>query len=279
MISVTRPIAAPSVRSHGQLLNPRFLAALLLAFALASAGGVLAGDLPTPSGRALLSSSGDIAHSNADGEARFDRAMLEALGVHRLRTKTAWTEEASEFAGPLPRDLLDLSKLEAGHMQLNFEQVSLAELVEIAAEEFGSLCRDKALHVDIDCEEVLPMLSADPERLLQALRNLLSNSIEFSPPGGGIRICLSCAAGARVVLHVDDEGPGIPDAELEQVFEKFTQSSSTSVAAGGTGLGLAICRQIVLLHGGEISTENRPDSGSRFTVVLPVAGDLVRRAA
>jgi signal transduction histidine kinase len=95
------------------------------------------------------------------------------------------------------------------------------------------------------------------------VRNLLSNAVKFSPPVG--MIYLSCTADENAVhVSVRDQGPGIPEGELEKIFEKFVQSSATTTGAGGTGLGLAICRQIVKDHGGRIWARNAPEGGALF---------------
>ena len=111
-------------------------------------------------------------------------------------------------------------------------------------------------------------LPADPHRLAQVIRNLLSNAVKFSPSGGVIRVRSESDAG-RVRVQVADEGPGIPEGEVEQVFEKFVQSSSTSTGAGGTGLGLPIARQILERHGGRIELRTVADVGTTFSLHVP----------
>jgi signal transduction histidine kinase len=102
---------------------------------------------------------------------------------------------------------------------------------------------------------------------------VLANAIRYSPPSGHIAVDVGEAQlpGQRpaVVIGIADQGPGIPEAELESVFEKFVQSSSTATGAGGTGLGLAICRELTHLHQGLIRARNRTGGGSRFEIILP----------
>ena len=115
-------------------------------------------------------------------------------------------------------------------------------------------------------------MSGDPDRLRQVIGNLLSNAIKFSPPGGRIDISLQAeGSGATpgLKLVVADQGSGIPEAEREQVFDKFYQSSVTRDGTGGTGLGLTICRQIVEGHGGRIFAETNDGGGTRLIVLLP----------
>lgn len=117
----------------------------------------------------------------------------------------------------------------------------------------------------------LPLLAwVDRKSMQQILANLLSNAIKFAPRGSRIRIGLQ-HFGSIVTLSVADQGPGVPEAELERIFDKFVQSSATANGSGGTGLGLAICRQIALAHAGSIYAENLPAGGICFFVSLPDA--------
>ena len=177
----------------------------------------------------------------------------------------------------LLNDLLDLSKLEAGKMRMQRQMTDLRGLIDDATAEVEALARARAIVLLV---EVSGALSAaiDPTRMLQVLRNLLSNAIKFSPDGG--RVMFRCAwqpaaagAGAAgdaptVELRVSDEGIGIPEDELEAVFDKFVQSSKTKTGAGGTGLGLAICREIMAAHGGTIHACNNPAPAHGATFVL-----------
>ncbi len=107
----------------------------------------------------------------------------------------------------------------------------------------------------------------DPEKMLQVLRNLISNAVKFSSEGGTITCALDVEANA-VVISISDEGQGIPAAELDTIFDKFIQSSRTRTGAGGTGLELAICREIVMAHGGQIWAEHGLERGAVFRVKL-----------
>ena len=125
------------------------------------------------------------------------------------------------------------------------------------------------------------MLS-DATKIQQVVRNLLSNAIKFTPEGGTITIALHYDTQGAIVT-VLDQGPGVPEAELEIIFDKFVQSSLTKTGAGGTGLGLAICHEIMASHHGRIWAENHPAGGAKFTFVLPMArthqrGDSMAKA-
>lgn len=172
--------------------------------------------------------------------------------------------------------LLDLAKLEAGKTVLNLKSLDLREIVEEAMQEFASLLQERSLNWDVETVAKDAALMADAARLGQVVRNLLSNAIKFSPVGARIHVAIDettlttsrCAAPA-LRLSIADQGIGIPDDELDTVFDSFVQSSKTRSNAGGTGLGLAICREIVHLHGGSISARNRYDGGTVFQVTLP----------
>jgi signal transduction histidine kinase len=111
--------------------------------------------------------------------------------------------------------------------------------------------------------------TVDEGKLKQVLRNLLSNAVKFAPKGSTIALAMHQAA-QWVVVSVRDQGPGIPEDELETVFDTFVQSSRTKTGAGGTGLGLSICHEIITSHQGRIWAANNPDGGAVFSFELPI---------
>ncbi len=183
----------------------------------------------------------------------------------------------------LINELLDLSKLESGHMTLVPVPIELHSLLHEAISHLEPLLLQRHLHLEMPPPDFPARLVADRERLLQVIHNLLSNAIKFSPDHGRIGIHLSLTELPRgrrtddtglipaLRLVVEDEGIGIPEPELVAIFEKFIQSSATKSGAGGTGLGLAICRAIVLQHRGTIEAKNRASGGACFIVTLPQA--------
>lgn len=174
-------------------------------------------------------------------------------------------------------DLLDLSKLEAGKMSFLIDQGDLLSIVKKVESECQSLLVEKKLKLIIDEGGVSAKAWFDSDRIFQVVTNLLSNAIKFSPNDSEIKISLkddhltldSGEIVGAVRLTVEDRGIGIPNDELESVFDKFVQSSETNTGAGGTGLGLAICKHIVDFHSGNIFAENNSDKGASFHVVLP----------
>lgn len=179
-------------------------------------------------------------------------------------------------------DLLDLSKLEADSMHYNKLRLSLREALEEVLAELLPLIEAHGLTCTIEEDVASRHVWGDRKRIQQVLRNLLGNAIKFSPEGGRIAIEFgsdSLPGGRRatdngriaaVRMTVADQGRGIPESELEMIFEKFAQSSLAD-GVGGTGLGLAICRRIVTDHLGRISARNRPEGGAAFDLLLPVA--------
>lgn len=183
-------------------------------------------------------------------------------------------ESAIRLTGLL-NDLLDLAKLEAGRMILQINEVDLAAIVHKVSTELQVVFESQQLHLEINAAEPC-FFEGDAERIAQVVRNLLSNASKFAPHGSMVEVavektCLQDGGGRveAVRLAVKDAGPGIPEAELESVFDKFVQSSKTATGAGGSGLGLSICQEIVELHSGIIHAFNRPTGGACLEMLVP----------
>ncbi len=173
----------------------------------------------------------------------------------------------------LLNDLLDLSKLEAGAMKYTFKPYAIISLVQTALQSLSGLMEDKNLMICVDIDQDTPLIVLDQEKITQVIINLLSNAIKFTPNGKQIHIYVQRDAkdSSYIILCVSDQGVGIPQDELESVFDKFVQSSKTKTGAGGTGLGLAICTEIICAHHGHIWAENNFDGGSSFFIRLPIS--------
>lgn len=173
----------------------------------------------------------------------------------------------------LINDILDLSKIEAGKMELAFEEVDMHQILESALTTIRGLIKDKPVELHVDVPDALPPLYADAKRLRQVLLNVLSNAVKFTEQGY-IRVAAQVEPGeGQDSLHivVEDTGPGIPKEALDKLFEPFYQvDSSITRAAGGTGLGLAITRHLVELHGGRIWIESEVGKGTQVHILLPV---------
>ena len=177
----------------------------------------------------------------------------------------------------LLNDLLDLSKLEAGRMRFEMASTDLGTLVSLVVDEFRSLLSERGLRVEFDSPgEVHAMV--DRDRILQVFRNVLANAVKFTHPGSAIEVRIQ-AGDQDATIEVRDHGIGIPEDEVEKIFEQFAQSRTTSSGAGGTGLGLAICREIVQAHAGRIWAENAADGGARFFIRLPLESATSGRCA
>ena len=168
----------------------------------------------------------------------------------------------------LINDILDLSKVEAGQMELHPERVALAPLVDGVCETVQPLVRQKEQLMTCAVPPSLE-LEADPAKLRQMLLNLVSNAIKFTPAGGQISIAASNGGGS-VTIAVTDTGIGIAEADQEKVFEEFKQvDAASNRRQQGTGLGLALTKRFVEMHGGAVTLDSRVGEGSTFSLHLP----------
>ncbi len=168
----------------------------------------------------------------------------------------------------LVEDLLDLSKLQTGKTTYHFEMHSLSETIEKVIGEFEALAAEKNITLQFDNPNLTDRLMMDRDKIHQVITNILSNSIKFSNQDDTIHIRLETKED-HFQFVVSDQGVGIPEDELEVIFDKFTQSSKTKTAAGGTGLGLSISKQIIVDHNGQIWAENNKSGGATFSFQLP----------
>jgi two-component system sensor histidine kinase GlrK len=181
---------------------------------------------------------------------------------------TILAEESNRLIGVV-NSLLDLSKMEAGMLNYQFETVNLVPLIRRAVAEIAPLVEAKQIVVETAIDGPLPPAKLDPERLLQVLRNLIGNAVKFTPKGGQVTVTAS-PVGGKLQVSVQDSGPGIPAESLTAIFEKFHQGNHKGPhTRPGTGLGLAIAKNIITSHGGEIWAESQLGQGSKFFFVLP----------
>ncbi|WP_420963128.1 response regulator [Brucella sp. IR073] len=174
----------------------------------------------------------------------------------------------------LINDILDLSKIEAGHVEMRPEVVPLERLAYNLRQVFQPLAEQKKLDLAVEiAQDCPPVIETDPQRLEQVLKNLLSNAIKFTD-AGSVKLSVGPAGDGRLVFTVSDTGIGIAKEQQQNIFEAFHQADSTiSRKYGGTGLGLSISRQLVRLLGGTIGLESQPGQGSTFTVTIPASYD------
>jgi signal transduction histidine kinase/CheY-like chemotaxis protein len=169
----------------------------------------------------------------------------------------------------LINDILDVSKIEAGKMELNFDEVDLKPIIKGVMSTAIGLVKDKRIELEQRVPEDLPNIWADSTRIRQVLLNLVSNATKFTEVG---KISLTADYDEEwMTIIVTDTGAGIPEEKLESIFEEFTQvDGSTTRSVGGTGLGLPISRHFVEMHGGEITVTSEVGLGSTFKVKLPL---------
>ncbi len=239
----------------------------------------------------------ESARARAERESQFKSSFLAGMS-HELRTPLnaiiGFTELLEqEIAGPLAptqheyvghvlqsgrhllslvNDFLDLSKIEAGRMELRREWIAPAVVVDAVRGAIAPLALKQGVTVEIDLPE-LPDLYVDAVRLRQVLYNLLSNAIKFTPRGGWVQL-RATSDPTQLVLSVADSGIGIRSRDLPRLFREFEQlDAGGGHKPEGTGLGLALTKRLVELHGGTVDVASEPGEGSTFTVILPrVAG-------
>ena len=183
-------------------------------------------------------------------------------------------KESSRHLLALIDDILDLSKIEAGRLDLKFESFPLDGAVDEVLSTLRPLAAAKEIELTTDLSPDL-WLNADRVRVKQILYNLLSNAIKFTPGRGSVRLAATPIA-QEVQVSIIDTGIGIPGEEHEAIFETFhRRSAPTQQACEGTGLGLSITKLLVEQHGGKISVESEPDKGSQFHLSLPRIGSQV----
>ena len=199
------------------------------------------------------------------------QGTLEAIldGIYDPSNETiAPIYEETLHLGSLIDDLRDLALAEAGELRLAKERTDIVELVRQVSETAGSSV-EQSPTVHVESAGEIPELSLDRKRFRQVLANLLSNALIYTPVDGEIRVNVR-RVDESVELSVSDTGPGISDEDLPHLFERFYRGDPARGRTGGSGLGLAIVRQWVEAHGGTIRAENRPTSGARFILQIPI---------
>ncbi|MCI5068771.1 PAS domain S-box protein [Acidovorax sp.] len=194
-------------------------------------------------------------------------------GRHQDRFASMFAEihDAGQRMLVLVNDLLDIAKIESTVGTFHFDRADVRELIEHVAGEMAPMLSGKRLSLNLRLGRVPLIAKVDPTRFQQVVRNVLGNAVKFSPEDSIIEVAAQASHDHSIQIQVRDQGPGIPAAELETVFQPFVQSSKTRDGSGGTGLGLAICRKIIAAHGGSIHATNAPDGGAIFHIMLLTA--------
>jgi signal transduction histidine kinase len=193
--------------------------------------------------------------------------------LNRVRTN-------SQHLTGLINDLLDLSKIESGKIELATARVSLGGLVHEVVETLRPVAAQKAITLEVTTPEPSMLVWADRDKITQVLTNLIGNAIKFSPPQGRVTLSTLASDTEFVRVAVSDTGPGIAADERERIFEKFYQvGANDAPKPKGTGLGLSIAKTLVELHGGKIWVESELDRGSTFYFTVPSVAEEARAPA
>lgn len=168
-------------------------------------------------------------------------------------------------------ELLNLSKMETGKMELRPTVLSLQELLSELVEVFQPLAQRKSITMDVGSMESMPKVRVDRDKLYEVLANLLENAIKFTPSGGRVHIDARVVDDRHIKMNVSDTGCGISEEHMSKIFDKFYRVEPGSGPVPGSGLGLAIAKGLIELHGGTIGVESAPGKGSHFYFTLPFA--------
>jgi signal transduction histidine kinase len=202
--------------------------------------------------------------------AEFGRTESESAERGELQKYFSKIENSGKRLLSLLNNLLDLSKLEAGKMVFNIRRNNIDLPLQSVLSEIQKLLDDKNLKIEVKKYEEKMVAFFDSEKIIQVFYNLISNAIKFSKPSSTIKVEFKYSENKSfLVISIEDKGVGIPDTELEAVFDKFVQSSKTKTGAGGTGLGLSICKEIIKGHKGDIWAKNSSEGGAIFSFTLP----------
>jgi len=171
----------------------------------------------------------------------------------------------------LINDVLDLSKVEAGQVELDVAPFSLRETLERGVVMVRERAARNGVRLSLEGAPDVDVVKGDERRIRQVVFNLLSNAVKFTPSGGSVEVS-SERVGPEVQVTVADTGPGIAPGDHTRIFEEFQQTETGRAEREGTGLGLALSKRLVELHGGRIWLDSELGSGSRFVFTLPIEG-------
>lgn len=232
--------------------------------------------------------------ANVSHEIRTPLSMVQGYSEALMDDIAATPEERRELVqvihdeslrmGRLVKDLLDLARMEAGYLEMNFQPLDINGLMSRVYRKFAALAKER--HIALTKSEEDPALlleAADGDRLEQVLTNLMDNAIRHTPSGASIRLNaarIEDDKGDWLELKVMDEGQGIPHEDLPYIFERFYKADKARKreTTGGTGLGLAIVKNLIVAHRGTINAISSPGEGTTFTIMLPVAANRKKNA-
>ena len=207
-----------------------------------------------------------LAGLKAISETLLDGALEDPPAAHKFIIRM---DSEVENLIQMVNELLELSRIEAGRSNFDFRHTSPCQIARQPVERMVLQAERVGLVLDMECEENLPAVLADPNRIAQVFINLLHNAIKFTPPGGYISVKV-WQKDQEIVFMVKDTGGGIAQKDLGRIFERFYKADRAR-SGGGTGLGLSICKHMVEAHSGRIWAESEEGLGSRFYFTIPVA--------
>lgn len=204
----------------------------------------------------------------------YTETLYDAVGELPIETEKQFLGvigSESERMARIVTDLLTLSRLDYGRMDLRMTRFKLADMLRNVANAMKLTAEDSGHELLVDTPDKLPELMGDRERLEQVVVNILSNAVKYTPAGGHIRLSAREISGERVRIMVEDDGVGIPQEDVPRLFERFYRvDKARSREAGGTGLGLAIAKEIVQQHEGRITLASEYGKGTTVSIILPL---------
>jgi signal transduction histidine kinase len=190
-----------------------------------------------------------------------DKTRRQFLGI---------IDEESNRLAELIEDLLEMSRIESGSLQVSMELVDISDVFNQTAISLEALAAKENIKLVKNIPENLPLLAADPGKLRSVITNLVSNAAKFTPDGGRVDI-KARQTEDELKVTVSDTGMGIPQEDLPKIFDRFYRVNRPGKEIQGTGLGLAIVKKIVEMHNGRIEVRSKVNEGTTFTIYLPLA--------
>lgn len=218
--------------------------------------------------------------ANVSHELRTPMVMLQGYSEAILDDIVQTKEEVNEFVqiiydesvrlGRLVNELLDLARMESGHVELHISEIDVLPFVEKIGRKFQGIAKEKGVQLTVDFREPIEKHTFDPDRMEQVLTNLIDNAIRHTNAGGHVTLVIDTKNNG-IVFEVQDSGAGIPEEDIPFLFDRFYKADKarTRGKTGGTGLGLAIAKNIVQGHDGKISASSVVGEGTTFSVYLP----------
>jgi signal transduction histidine kinase len=166
--------------------------------------------------------------------------------------------------------MLSMAEIEAGSFKIKTDDVRLETVFEELRSDYQQQANEKQIELSLNLPPKLPVVRGDRDKMMLALHNLVGNALKYTPEGGRVTINVEVTA-KQLLVSIADTGIGISPEDAERIFERFYRAKDPRVAKiNGTGLGLTLAREVVRMHGGDITVESQIDQGSTFTMTLPV---------